>query len=48
MNIARHGMKLLTAVALMATITGSATQPVLAPIPAGPPPQAQDSVPMEE
>ena len=46
MNIAKHGMKLLTAVALMATIAGCATRPKLAPIPAVPPPQAPDSVPM--
>src|ERR1035437_5335884 len=44
MNIARYGMQLTAAVALMAAITGCATRPKLAPIPTVTPPQAQDSV----
>ncbi len=46
MNLPKYGMPLLTTVALMAVIAGCATRPKLAPIPAVPPPQAQDSVPM--
>ena len=46
MNIAKYGMQLMTAVALVAAIAGCATRPALAPIPAVPLPQAQNSVPM--
>jgi alpha-L-fucosidase len=48
MSLVKHGMQLATAVALMATIAGCATRPKLAPIPAVPSPQPQDSVPMGE
>src|ERR1035437_3611356 len=46
MNIVKHGMQLITALALMAAIDGFAVETKVAPIPDVPPPQAQDSVPM--
>jgi hypothetical protein len=46
MNLVKSGMQITTFVAALAVITGCATRPALVPIPAVPPPQAQDSVPL--
>jgi alpha-L-fucosidase len=47
MNLVKSGMQFATFVAALAVITGCATtRPALVPIPALPPPQAQDSVPL--
>jgi alpha-L-fucosidase len=46
MNIFKHGMPFIPTVVMMAAIAGCATRPALAPMPAVPPPQALDSVPL--
>ena len=46
MNITKHSMKWIAAFTLMAAINGFAVDTKVAPIPAVPPPQAQDSVPL--
>jgi alpha-L-fucosidase len=46
MNIVKHGMQLITALALMAAIDGFAVETKVAPIPDVTPPLSQDSVPL--